>query len=131
MTISRDINLLKPILKEFTLAAIKISDDNELGMKVFETVRTKDRQKKIVNNGNSKTMKTKHFTGEAVDFVYHDEKGWSWFDKNENRDSQELLYIKECYMEFGKLCKEYIAKNNLPIVWGGDWGWDFAHWQTK
>jgi hypothetical protein len=41
----------------------------------FETMRTKNRQKRLVDNDKSWTMNSQHLVGKAVDFVFLNKKG--------------------------------------------------------
>ena len=48
---------------------------------VIEGVRTEERQKQLVADGKSKTMKSKHLTGSAFDIAMLDENGEVTWDK--------------------------------------------------
>ena len=74
---------------------------------VTEGLRTVERQKQLVAAGASKTMKSRHITGHAVDLavVVEGEVRWDW----------------PLYAKLSKTVKEAAAKVGIPIEWGGDW----------
>lgn len=74
---------------------------------VTEGLRTKERQEQLVKAGASRTMRSRHITGHAVDLaaVVNGEVRWDW-----------PLYAKLA-VEMKKAAKQL----NIPIEWGGDW----------
>lgn len=90
---------------------------------VLEVLRTLERQKKLVAQGASKTMKSRHLPSadgksRAVDIAPLDEDGavtWEW----------------PLYHKLAKVIKQAAADVGVPIEWGGDWRTfaDGPHWQ--
>ncbi|WP_273761553.1 M15 family metallopeptidase [Aeromonas hydrophila] len=74
---------------------------------ITEGLRTVERQKQLVAEGKSQTMKSRHITGHAVDVVaYVDGKvSWEW----------------KLYEQISKAFKQASADVGVPIEWGGDW----------
>lgn len=73
---------------------------------IFEGKRTKDRQAKLVEQGRSLTMNSRHLTGDAVDI---------WF-KDENGDPVPPDEVPPTYYEaLGELGEE------IGFTWGGRW----------
>lgn len=74
---------------------------------VTEGVRSLARQRKLVASGASQTLKSRHITGHAIDFVpiIEGEPSWAW---------PPFYIIAEA---FKKAAKEL----GVSIVWGGDW----------
>jgi peptidoglycan L-alanyl-D-glutamate endopeptidase CwlK len=74
---------------------------------VTEGLRTMARQKELVANGASKTMRSRHLTGHAIDFVpvVAGKVTWKWPAFGPVADA------------FKKAAQEL----KVPIVWGGDW----------
>ncbi|UIW10559.1 endolysin [Aeromonas phage BUCT695] len=72
---------------------------------VLEGIRTKERQKDLVAKGASKTMNSKHLTGDAVDLAPYP---IDWNDKA--RFNQLAAVMLETSKELG-----------IKIRWGGDW----------
>ena len=62
----------------------------------------------LVRTGKSRTMKSRHLTGHAIDFVALPDGEVSW----------ELKYYKIIADAFKKAAKAEC----VPIEWGGDWG---------
>lgn len=75
--------------------------------KVTEGVRSLARQEQLVKAKASKTMKSRHLTGHAVDIACMIGKDvrWDW----------------PLYTEAAKHIKETANSLNIPIEWGGDW----------
>lgn len=60
------------------MAVVKIYKNN---VAIFEWLRTKERQKWLVNNWKSWTMNSYHLTGRAIDLVFMNDKNkptWIW-----------------------------------------------------
>lgn len=74
---------------------------------VLETIRTKERQKKLVADGASTTMNSRHLTGHAVDLG-------AWVDGEVSWHFGHYVKIAEAV----KTAADYL---NVPIEWGGDW----------
>lgn len=84
---------------------------------VTEGLRTQERQKQLVAAGASKTMKSRHLTGHAVDIApyVNGKVEWSW----------PLFY------PLAKAIKKAAELEGVAIEWGGDWRTfkDGPHWQ--
>lgn len=74
---------------------------------VTEGLRTVQRQKALVASGASKTMKSRHLTGHAVDLacVVGGVVRWDW----------------PLYSKLAVAVKASAASVSVPIEWGGDW----------
>ena len=77
-------------------------------IRVIEGVRTMDRQRQLVRNGSSQTLRSRHLTGHAVDLAPILNRQIPWQD-------WELFNLVSLAM---KKSAEELA---IPIVWGGDW----------
>jgi len=74
---------------------------------ITEGLRSLERQKQLFKDGKSKTMNSRHLTGNAVDVCIIIDGKASWdFDK---------------YVELAEYIKKIAKAVNVPIVWGGDW----------
>lgn len=74
---------------------------------ITEGLRSLERQKQLFKDGKSKTMNSRHLTGNAVDVCIIIDGKASWdFDK---------------YVELAEYIKKVAKAVNVPIVWGGDW----------
>jgi peptidoglycan L-alanyl-D-glutamate endopeptidase CwlK len=70
-------------------------------------LRTVEEQKVLVATGKSRTMKSKHLTGDAVDIAVFVDGKLTW----------ELKYYKAVAAHIKKVA----AKLGVKITWGGDW----------
>jgi peptidoglycan L-alanyl-D-glutamate endopeptidase CwlK len=87
---------------------------------VFEGVRTIDRQRKLYSDGKSKTLRSKHLTGNAVDLVVYKNGKITW----DNSHGE--------FFEINKAVKSVVKELQLEnvIQWGYEqWGWDMPHYQ--
>lgn len=84
---------------------------------VLEGLRTAERQKQLVASGASKTMKSRHLTGHAVDIapMLSGKVSWDW----------------PLYRKIAPIIKEAARLERVPLEWGGDWVKfkDGPHWQ--
>lgn len=84
---------------------------------VLEGLRTLARQKQLMAAGATRTMRSRHLTGHAVDIapLVNGQVRWDW----------------PLYHELAKVVKQAAAELGVPIEWGGDWRTfkDGPHWQ--
>ena len=71
---------------------------------VTEGLRSLERQKELVAKGASRTLKSRHLTGHAVDLA----------DIKATYNFHDMTAISSAMKQAAKDC-------NLPIEWGGDW----------
>lgn len=94
--------------------AITISD---IDFCVLEGVRTIERQRELVAAGASKTMRSRHLTGHAIDLgaMVGGEVRWDW----------------PLYDQIALAVKEAARLTGTPLEWGGDWETfkDGPNWQ--
>lgn len=62
----RELEGVNPVLVECVHRAIQLT---EVDFRVYDGIRTKEEQARMVSRGASKTMDSKHLTGHAVDLV--------------------------------------------------------------
>lgn len=74
---------------------------------VTEGLRTKEKQEQLVKAGASKTLRSRHLTGHAVDLaaVIGSEVRWDW----------------ALYPQIANAMKKAAYELDVPIEWGGDW----------
>lgn len=84
---------------------------------VIEGTRTVARQRELVARGASKTMKSRHIHGFAVDIapVIAGKISWDW----------------PAYYPLAKAIKAAAAAEGVALTWGGDWRTfkDGPHWE--
>lgn len=79
----------------------------EYPFRITEGLRDIKRQRKLVASGKSQTLKSRHLTGHAIDFVplLDGQPAWDWPGFYPIADA-----FKQAAKELG-----------VAIVWGGDW----------
>lgn len=90
---------------------------------VLEGVRTYDRQKELVRQGASRTLRSKHLTGDAVDVA-------PMLD-TDGDGGKEVSWHWPHYHELARYIKAAAGELKVHIEWGGDWRSfkDGPHWQ--
>jgi peptidoglycan LD-endopeptidase CwlK len=93
--------------------------------RVTEGLRTVERQKILVAKGASKTMRSRHLTGHAVDIVPMVD-----VDRDGKIEVEEM-YDWPLYYKLAPVIKAAAADLKIPLEWGGDWKSfkDGPHWQ--
>ncbi len=105
---------LHPKVQKRVIKLIAEAHKAGLNVDLFEGYRSFERQNYLYNV--KKTTKAKggrswHNYGLAVDVVFKDSRGrWSWANKHD-------------WKALGLIGKK------LGFTWGGDWGWDMAHFE--
>ena len=74
---------------------------------VIEGLRTKERQAKLVKEGASMTMNSRHLTGHAVDLAI-------WLNGEINWDFENYKILNDHVQEIAK-------QHGVDITWGGEW----------
>jgi len=108
---------VNPTLAYVVTLAIKRTKQD---FSVFEGVRLIKRQRMLFRTGKSKTLRSKHLEGNAVDLVVYKDGKLHWD------------YVAKEYKEINKAMSSVIKELGLEdvIVWGyGKWGWDMPHYQ--
>jgi peptidoglycan L-alanyl-D-glutamate endopeptidase CwlK len=74
---------------------------------VTEGLRTKERQEQLVRAGASRTLKSRHLTGHAVDLAAKvgDEVRWDW----------------PLYYKLAAAMRDASVALGIPVRWGGTW----------
>ena len=101
-------------LQKVASRALEIS---EVDFSVLEGRRTLERQVYLRKRGRSKTMKSQHLLGRAVDLVPYPV---DWEDK-------------DAFCKVADAMKKAAAELGIEIEWGGDWATfiDMPHFQLK
>lgn len=103
----RSIRKLEGVHPDLVKVVKRAIDITEVDFAVTEGLRTKKRQEELVKLGASKTMKSRHLTGHAVDLaaVIGSEIRWDW----------------PLYYKIADAIKKSANELKVPIEWGGDW----------
>ena len=95
---------VKPKLAQTVKRALQLSP---IDFGVSEGKRTLERQKILVSQGASQTVKSKHLIGEAVDLVGYIDGHVSW----------EM----SIYSKIASAMRQAATENDVSIRWGGAW----------
>ena len=99
-----------PDLVAVVKRAIEITEQD---FSVIEGIRNIDRQRKLVAQGKSQTMNSRHLTGHAVDIAPYP-LSWDW----------------EYFYPIADAMKEAAEELDIPLRWGGNWQVDdIRHWE--
>lgn len=86
---------------------------------ISEGVRTLERQKELVKAGASRTLKSKHLEGKAIDVVAYvgGKVAWDW----------------PLYEKIAKAFRQAAEELDIKITWGGSWATfkDGPHFQLE
>ena len=95
---------IHPDLRTVMNHALSVST---VDMSVIEGLRSEERQRKLVAQGKSQTMKSRHLTGHAVDVVpwVNGQITWDW----------------DFYYPMADAIMKAAKSTNIPIRWGGNW----------
>jgi len=98
---------LKGVHPDLVSVMYNALDITTVDFAITEGLRTVERQKKLLEQGKSTTMNSRHLTGHAVDVMaYVGGKGsWDW-------DLYEVIAVA---------VKKAAKDLDVPIKWGGDW----------
>lgn len=114
---SRSLQRLEGIHPDLRRVMDRAIATTDLDFTVLEGLRSLERQKKLVASGASKTLKSRHLTGHAVDIapLIEGAVSWDW----------------PLYHKLALVVKAAAAHEGVKIEWGGDWRSfkDGPHWQ--
>lgn len=101
------------LLKVFNAAIV----NPPLDFGITDGKRTLAQQKKYVTEGKSKTLKSRHLTGKAVDIMAYVNGKGTW--------------AVPAYVTLAKHILKVAKAQKVPLVWGGDWKSfrDYVHFE--
>ncbi|MEQ1712799.1 MAG: M15 family metallopeptidase, partial [Hyphomicrobium sp.] len=105
---ARSIQRLDGVHPDLVKVVLRAADLTDVPFQITEGRRTYQRQKQLVRDGASRTLKSRHLTGHAVDVVaYVDDKTISWD-----------------YPLYKRISKAFETASNelgIAVEWGGNW----------
>jgi peptidoglycan L-alanyl-D-glutamate endopeptidase CwlK len=112
---ARSLSNLKGIHPDLRRVLDRALQESPLDFVVTEGLRSIERQRELLRIGASTTLKSRHLTGHAVDL-------YAWVDLNLNGKVEftEMANPRLLKIIAGAI-KAAAAKENVSIVWGGDW----------
>jgi len=113
------LNGVHPDLVRVVHAALAISKSDFI---VVEGLRTLAKQREYFQAGKSKTMRSRHLTGHAVDLA-------PLVDTDGDGDL-ELSWERSHFYPISDAMFQAAENLGVSIEWGGNWQWvDAPHWQ--
>lgn len=113
----RSLSRLEGVHPDLVRVVKKAAAMSSLDFTVLEGLRTKERQKQLMDLGATKTLNSRHITGHAVDLapMVGGTVRWDW----------------PLYHQLAVIVKDAAKAENVPIQWGGDWRTfkDGPHWE--
>lgn len=125
---TRSLSNLKGVHPDLVKVVKRAIEITEQDFTVIEGLRSRERQRILLNRGASKTMNSRHLTGHAVDLAVWKNGSISWEVGNPNLEyqlSQNDDY--ELYQEIGTSMLMAAKELGIPIRWGADWDSDYKH----
>ena len=94
------------VASELIAVASRALEITTVDFVVTEGLRTVERQRELVATGASRTMNSRHITGDAIDVAaYVGGIRWDW----------------PLYERIADAMKEAAESLGVPLEWGGDW----------
>ena len=113
----RSLSRLEGVHPDLMRVVKKAAALSSLDFTVLEGLRTKDRQKQLMDLGATKTLNSRHLTGHAVDLapMVGGTVRWDW----------------PLYHQLAATVKAAAKAENVAVTWGGDWRTfkDGPHWE--
>ena len=103
----RDLQRLIGVHPDLVAVVEGAAQVTEVDFIITEGLRTKERQEQLVRAGASRTLKSRHLTGHAIDLAAKvgDEVRWDW----------------PLYHKLADAMQQAAAVRGIEIEWGGDW----------
>lgn len=118
----RDLDRMKGLHPDLYKTIVRASQICVVKFMVVEGTRSIDQQKKYVMSGASKTMKSRHLTGHAVDIA-------PMIDLDNDGDL-DVSWLQKHFSPLAVAMKQAAADVGASIEWGYDlWKWDGPHFQ--
>lgn len=118
---------LKGVHPDLVRVMHKALQDAPFPFRVIDGLRTVTRQKELVRIGASKTMRSRHLTGHAVDIVPLVD-----LDRDGKLETEEL-FNWPLIRQLAPVVKAAATDLDVALEWGGDWKTfkDGPHWQLS
>lgn len=105
---SRSETNLRGVHADLVKVVRRAAEISPVAFTVIEGLRTVERQKQLVAQGASKTMRSRHLTGHAVDLAPH-------------RPDGQIAFDWPLYYKIAPAMKQAAEELGVPLDWGGDW----------
>jgi len=103
----KSLDRLKGVHPDLVKVVKRAIELTPIDFRITEGLRTKERQAYLMKKGATRTMRSRHITGHAIDFVALPNGVVSW--------------DFPLYTQISQSFKQAAAELSVPIIWGGDW----------
>lgn len=103
----KSLDRLKGVHPDLVKVVKRAIELTPIDFRITEGLRTKERQAYLMKKGATRTMRSRHITGHAIDFVALPSGVVSW--------------DFPLYTQISQSFKQAAAELSVPIIWGGDW----------
>lgn len=115
----RDLARLEGVHPDLVRVVQRVADCGPIPFTVLEGLRSPERQRKLLDQGATSTLNSRHLTGHAVDIAPLDagEPSWAW----------------PLYHRLAPIVKLSAKDLGVALDWGGDWKHfkDGPHWELR
>ncbi len=103
----KSLDRLKGVHPDLVKVVKRAIELTPIDFRITEGLRTKERQAYLLKKGATRTMRSRHITGHAIDFVAlpSGQVSWEWSH----------------YPKIADAFKQAAAELGVSIEWGGDW----------
>ena len=120
---ARDVSRLTGVNRDLVRVVNRAASICPIKFMVVEGVRTLAKQREHFAAGKSKTMRSRHLDGHAVDLA-------PIVDTDGDGDL-ELSWNKKDFLPIVKAMKQAAKELGVAMEHGYDWGWDAPHHELK
>jgi peptidoglycan L-alanyl-D-glutamate endopeptidase CwlK len=103
----KSLDRLKGVHPDLVKVVKRAIELTPVDFRITEGLRTKERQAYLMKKGATRTMRSRHITGHAIDFVALPNGVVSW--------------DFPLYAQISQAFKKAAAEVGVFIIWGGDW----------
>ena len=111
---SRSLERLRGVHPDLVKVVHRASEITKTPFVVIEGLRTPARQKKLVASGASRTLKSRHIHGFAVDLA-------PYVDDGDGNAWDSIRWDWPLFYPMAAAVKQAAKELNVPVQWGGDW----------
>jgi len=114
---ARSIKRLEGVHEDLVLVVNRASEITDQPFIVTEGLRSLERQKQLLAAGASKTLRSRHLTGHAVDLA-----AFIDLDGDGQKDIDEAIrWDWPLYFKLAEAMRVAAEGLDVPIEWGGNW----------
>jgi peptidoglycan L-alanyl-D-glutamate endopeptidase CwlK len=120
---ARDLQRLEGVHPDLVRVVRRAAAITEMPFTVLEGLRTRERQAELLRKGATRTLRSRHLTGHAVDLAP--------LNDIDGDGDLDVSWRWPHYFALERFVKSAAVLEGVQIEWGGDWREfkDGPHWQ--